>query len=303
MRELVLLVDAKGYTPQDAPILSVWVGHTLESVDHCLAHDKQSGAGAAHHVGEWAVDIEGYHLSCFVLFSVFAFYLRYPPCSTLIFTFPEPRECQIVAIKFSLPVDILEIPSLATPKSRSHSRTPSPPTAQSIPTSSFSSVPHLVPSQTTALVNSSKMTITPELQMPHSDESMPSRSSSIHSTSSTLSTPPSYSDRFLPTLQPDNQLPYLSKVPQLHIGRIRIHGTFPVASLSPSFPLSFFRSTFPPLAPPRSPATISRNPAFRSNPTSTNYPPPDSWKLISPTSDIYPPSLFMLVDYEMVERP
>jgi hypothetical protein len=69
VRELVLLVDAKGYTPQDAPILSVCVGHTLESVEQCLAlnnnNDKQAGAPSlinevAYRVGEWAVDMEGY---------------------------------------------------------------------------------------------------------------------------------------------------------------------------------------------------------------------------------------------------
>lgn len=67
VRELVLLVDAKGYTPQDAPILSVCVGHTIESVELCLAKDKCATSGsspqgfdAAHRVGEWAVDMEGY---------------------------------------------------------------------------------------------------------------------------------------------------------------------------------------------------------------------------------------------------
>lgn len=79
MRELVLLVDAKGYTPLDAPVLKVCVGNSVESVSQFLVSSpsgKQSkaiptdanpqqppsnkDADLAYGVGEWAVDMEGY---------------------------------------------------------------------------------------------------------------------------------------------------------------------------------------------------------------------------------------------------
>ncbi len=77
VRELALLVDARGYSPLDAPTLSVCVGHTLESVETFLASGKNSSNplpdvparestpeesgdfDKAYSVGEWTVDQEG----------------------------------------------------------------------------------------------------------------------------------------------------------------------------------------------------------------------------------------------------
>lgn len=82
VRELVLLVDAKGYTPLDAPVLKVCVGNTVEGVEQYLAltpSTKRRSAGdapqpayakdanVAFGVGEWAVDMEGYPLAMIVI--------------------------------------------------------------------------------------------------------------------------------------------------------------------------------------------------------------------------------------------
>lgn len=83
VHELVLLVDAKGYSVFDAPVLGVCVGNTLESVENFLATRRRASALPplaqplsspptatsghasesaldAYDVGEWAVDMEGY---------------------------------------------------------------------------------------------------------------------------------------------------------------------------------------------------------------------------------------------------
>lgn len=61
VRELALLVDAKGYTPLDAPVLSICVAHTLVGVENFLSTEIQSMSqeDSAYSVGEWVVDMEG----------------------------------------------------------------------------------------------------------------------------------------------------------------------------------------------------------------------------------------------------